>query len=783
MAGGVSRPSATTSPNTLLQAIEQSLLDALRTPDGSEPPAALLWTDADQQWSGLIPRLQSTCPHIFTLGDYDPETRTGPAIWLRCVVDRALPEFEIPPSAVPILYLPGVARQTLRAGDDCPREFWPLVEMQFRGRVWHQRNGRDWTVEAFLVSDDGLALDVAQDVRTRDAARRSLALLAEIALDGLRGRRLDADDFDRLAVADPTRDLLRWMSTGDALLRTEGISRWKAFCSVCMATYRFDPDKRSPADVVLDLVAGDDRWDSVWQRFTEAPSLYPGIVQLLRESFIPILHAREERNPRDNDDAEASLRKELSTLGGIPHASAIAKVGALEAEHGKRRSWVWTGLGESSLAVAMEPIARLAAASAIPLGGATPSAVISTYVAAGCLCDRAALESLAAVRAPADVALVESVVRALYLPWLDASARHFQDMVQRSGTAFRGMVTGTRHDGESCIVFADGLRYDIACMLVERLSDRGFRVRLDHRVAPVPTVTSTAKPLASLSHNSFDGGEDIVDFRPRFKESPLAATAQALREDMATRGVDVLGDDVRAPAEGSKGGWVETGQLDHLGHSLGARLVHQERMELDVLEAKVSALLDAGWPSIRVVTDHGWLLMPGGLPSVALPAHLTALRWCRCATVKTTARPDVTEYAWHWNQDVRIASPPGICCFLPNTEYAHGGVSPQECIVPEILVQRVGFRASASIRSVTWRGMRCRVSVTTNDSSIRVDLRTNWKQPHSSIAASAKELSTAGEASLAVPDDAFEGESATVVVIDQGGNVLDRTSTIVGEIR
>ena len=27
--------------------------------------------------------------------------------------------------------------------------------------MWHQRNGRDWTAEAFLTSEQGLGLDVA----------------------------------------------------------------------------------------------------------------------------------------------------------------------------------------------------------------------------------------------------------------------------------------------------------------------------------------------------------------------------------------------------------------------------------------------------------------------------------------------------------------------------------------------------------------------------------------------------------------------------------------------
>ena len=126
-----------------------------------------------------------------------------------------MPDVSPPPGVVPILYLPNVSRQELRAGGDCPPDLQPLIELQYRGAVWHQRNGRDWTVEAFLTSEDGLGLDIAKDNRTRDAMLRALALLAAEPLAGLRGRRLEADDFDRLAIGDPVRDLLGWMSDSE----------------------------------------------------------------------------------------------------------------------------------------------------------------------------------------------------------------------------------------------------------------------------------------------------------------------------------------------------------------------------------------------------------------------------------------------------------------------------------------------------------------------------------------------------------------------------------------
>lgn len=766
----------------LIEALETSFQDALRCPDGSADAAVLLWTDADRQWMGLIPRLQKALPQLFVLGSFKPGERTGPSIWLRCVVDRMLPEISIPDNSIPVLYLPGVSRQALRAGEECPKELQPLVELQYRGRVWHQRNGRDWTVDAFLISEDGLALDVAQDARTREAAIRSLGLLAETPLDGLRNHRLEADDFDRLAVSDPTRDVLRWMSQGEAFRISEGDARWKSFCGVCNAEFKLDPEKGSPADAATTLVEGSGKWADVWERFKEAPKLYPGVARLLRDLPGQLhLGFDQERFPRANDEAEQRLRKELESIATLSHAQAVALVHALESEHGRRRQWVWTQLGESPLAVALEFLVRLASEAISTLGGATIDAVVRNYASDGWRCDRAALEALSAVKAPSDIALIGRVVRALYLPWVDATARHFQSLVHSGESEARALVSGTEYQKDACLLFADGLRFDVATILRDRLEAKGLRVRLSHRMAPLPTVTSTAKPFATVVNDALEGSEDIVDFNPRIRSTGQPVTAQRLRDEMTRRGLDMLGDEIRPPKPGVTGGWLETGHLDELGHKLGVRLAGQIDNEIDILTDHIMGILENGWTRIRVVTDHGWILVPGGLPKIDLPAHLAATKWSRCASLKGESKPDLPVHSWHWNIHVRIASPPGAGTFAANAEYSHGGISPQECVVPELVVERGDASTRASITAINWRGMRCRVSVTTNDPSVLVDLRLNWKQPNTSISASMKEVGPAGETSLAVADDAHEGSSASVVVLDGSGNVLDRKPTTIGE--
>ena len=82
---------------TVVEALIQSLKSAsAHNPNDAAQPAAILWTDRDSQWQPVIPPLRRLMPQLLALGEYEPEQRIGPSIWLRCVIDRALASPEIP---------------------------------------------------------------------------------------------------------------------------------------------------------------------------------------------------------------------------------------------------------------------------------------------------------------------------------------------------------------------------------------------------------------------------------------------------------------------------------------------------------------------------------------------------------------------------------------------------------------------------------------------------------------------------------------------------------------
>ena len=768
-------------PNTLLDALVENLQACDYTPGGAARPAAILWTDPQGQWRSLTETLLAAIPELLILGEYGQGSRTGPAIWLRCVVDGALKEPALPPDRVPIVYLPGVARQELRAGEECPGELKPLVELMFRGTLWLQHNGNDWRVTTFLTSPKALNLDIAGDGSTTEALMRALPELAATPLLQLETRRLQADDFDRMLSSDLIRDVLRWM--GDPA-RTEarlGESGWGAFCSRCREELDFDPETQADVTAGERLAAAEGTWATVWQRFVESPTSYGGIPELLRRSrpggSLPF---NRDPWPDLNEKDEEEVRRALANLPQLAHKEACDAVALQESTHGRRRGVVWARLGLSPMAAVLEPLGRLAEAARTAVGGATLEEIAAGYVEGGWHADVAAWEAVATVPTT-DEALISAVVRQLLEPWLEHSARAFQAALGRSPLPGRGEQAPVEAGEDSCVLFADGLRYDLGQRLSERLEGRGYRVNVDHRWAAAPTVTATAKPAVTPVASLITGEDLDEDFGAKLGSSDKPANAQNLRAAIQEGGYQILGDGtLDAPMEDPAYGWLEAGEIDTLGHKLNARLARQIDEELERLTDRIAGLLESGWSSVRVVADHGWLLLPGGLPRVDLPKHLTASRWARCAVLSGESSPDVPTYPWHWNGAQSFAVAPGIACFNKVEEYAHGGLSVQECLTPDILVEHSGERVvRASIDSITWRGLRCFVEAASSAGTIVADLRLEGPAGPSTVA-TAKPVEADGSVSLVLAGDEHEGASLVLVLLDEAGNILAQKPTRVG---
>ena len=710
------------------------------------------------------------------------------------MVERTLAEDAIPAGETPIIYLPGVSKQDIRAIDSAPQLLKPLAELQYRGTLFTQQNGKDWTIAAFIQSNEGgLGIDVGADSGTKAAILGARAILAGMSVDEMRrAAPLRADIINGWVNPDLPKLVLSWLNDPVAYQASVSQELWEAFRAQCRSTYRLDPESDGSQSMVTELGLGQtDAWELAWQRFAESPEKYPGIPARLREArpkprksaAAPTLWTRVGRWPQENEDGESALREALSALKDGQPGEARSRLLELEEEHGPRRAWVWSRLGQAPLARALEHLAAAAKSSAIPLTASTTSGIAEQYADYGWRTDDAVLRAMAAVEMQTDVSAVRVAVRSIYESWLEHCAKVFQAAVDSGDPATAYPSTPLpKWPAGTCVVFCDGFRLDLAHRLEEALKPRGLTTALTTRLTALPSITSTAKPAVSPVAGLL-GGSAVLD--PSVAATGTVLTIDLLRGQLQGLGFQVLFDDETGDSSGRA--WAEAKNIDNIGHNETAHLPALADPTMRELSERIGALLEAGWKQAVVVTDHGWLYLPGGLPKAELEVGLAEqkMRKGRCARLKPGANPDLLTMPWHWDPEVRIAFAPGICCFQAGKVYEHGGLSPQECVTPVLIVSKPGGSTATGTGGpigleVNWRGLRCDFHAPGAPADARVDIRTKAGDASTSLIGGPRALKEDGTASAPVEDDSLLGHAAFAVLLGANGVILAQAITTVG---
>lgn len=766
---------------------------AVYNPEIQVTPACILWPDHDRQWEAVIQVLQAEMPELMILGDYAPDKRCGPAIWLRCVIAGQVPDALLRDDHMPIFYLPGVSRQDLRAIESCPDHLKPLAELQYRGVIWLQINAKDWTILAYLKSDQGgLGLDVAQDNDAKNAMQLALYRLLDEDVSLLKGKRLDKDYFNTLLTGgDPIRDLLQWLDQGDAFQASRGENEWKAFVEVCKSQLAFNPQNEGVLAGSTKLANHEGPWHAVWERYCEAPKRYPNIPAQVRKCCPPndtIFWQTEEESfdgwPQWNDDQEKNLHRDLMTLTKSSAHEAREKIKELEKQHGRRRSLVWAELGDAPLACAVEHLATIAEITKRGLAAGSIDDLAEGYRNQGWRVDDAVISALSHVDGFTNFEAVTTAVRSIYLPWVEESARYLQKLVD--GASYPGGTCLTAKKTQfipgDCILFVDGLRFDTGKRLVESLVACGFEISEESTWTALPSVTATGKAAVTPVRDRIQGQDGNPDFEPSVKESGQSLKGgYHLKKLLIEAGWSILERSVDGDGQGMA--WCEFGDIDHEGHDRGWKLAkHIDTLILEIRD-RITELLAAGWKRVQVVTDHGWLLLPGGLPKIDLPSTLADSKWGRCASLKPGVSTEERLYPWYWNPNQYFALADGVSCYKKGEEYTHGGLSLQECLTLQLTVTRgasVLAGVSVEFSDVVWKGLRCTIVVDGDSSGLLLDIRSQAGNSASSVVVGVKSFKDSGKASVVVEDDDMEGREATVVLIDENGSLVAQMGTVIG---
>ena len=284
-------------------------------------------------------------------------------------------------------------------------------------------------------------------------------------------------------------------------------------------------------------------------------------------------------------------------------------------DHAPRAASLWAELGEAPLAGAAQHLGAMADAIRAGGPGQDWAALADSYTRQGWRVDAAAWKALAAVRDAPDLHAVAAALRAVYRPWLEDLAERTTRLAASYPNRQPATCPTLAPAPGDVILFVDGLRCDLGLELQQRLMDQGLTAELQTRWAALPTVTATAKPAWRPLAEHLKGDVIAEGFEPRRVSDDRPLKTALFRELLDTTGWAWI--EPMATGDPGGAGWTETGAFDRYGHDQGARLAWRIAEELRAVVHRIQELLDGGWRRVIALTDHGWLLVPGGLPSAS----------------------------------------------------------------------------------------------------------------------------------------------------------------------
>lgn len=742
-------------------------------------PRVILWTDKERLWESVADRIGECLDQFYILKPEVEGQTTGPSTWIRYHLSAEGGE------GIPVVYLPGIGRHEFRSPTDFPEEARHLYALQFQGQFWTQLNGKDWTPSAVMSSEDGgLGLDMALNKDTITALRTQLMSVLETSVDSLRRKRLEAADFNGLAAGDPAGMMLHWMSDPEKVKEAWPPQQMAAFEAICKDQFKLSPANDGRLVAAEKLVAGGGLWEQIWQRYEEAPRAYRGLREILDLVKTNDLFDNSSlRLPKNNVEAENKLRGELLGLAEKPKDKASATVIELAKTHAKRARSIWAQLDEAPLADAAAHLGRMVSAIKEGLQASDWEGFAKCYMDSAWKVDAEALRSFAAVRHKKDVDAVSAALRAIYLPWLEEQAQRVSEMTtdypNKSPDNARQLVA----EAGAVYLFVDGLRADLANELCVLLESKGLDPKVETSWAALPTVTSTAKPAWAPLTEAVCGDVVSEGFEPQLSANHKPLKTAVFRDTITDLGFPWF--PISETGDPSGSGWTEVADFDKRGHSDGAKLAWRLREELQVVHQRIIELIQAGWKKVVVITDHGWLWMPGGLPKTDLPTHLTASKWGRCALPQPGAAHSLPEVCWFWGNEHPVVLAPGVTALKNGVEYAHGGLTIQEALTASITIESsVGpGLSSVTISSVRWLGLRLKIKVEGGNEDLELDIRGNAASSASTklgAEAALPRLKANGEASVLIENDEHEGDAAILVIL-QAGEVICKQPVTIGE--
>ena len=356
---------------------------------------------------------------------------------------------------------------------------------------------------------------------------------------------------------------------------------------------------------------------------------------------------------------------------------------------------------------------------ATPPKSLSPGQVLSWYTERGWKVDRAhrRLElTRTELRAFGDLEDCLTVARSGYGRWLDELLEQFVPAVADQDLDVDGLdLQGEIHEryvtkggGRTAYIWVDALRYELGVELAEALEQIAHRVEIHGAVAAVPTITLVG--MANLLPGAASGlklGLDGDDLQVSVGGKSVRTVAD--RRDLlrARHGkvVDLDLNDASQKGERALGNaigdadlvLIRSQEVDAAGESglLSVAWTHFQSV-INLLASVIARLAQCGIDRLVISADHGFIALSQDLDThrlVDAPKGATGTTKRRVfigrggTTNEATVRVPLASCGITGDLDLIV--PRGLAVFRAggNKQFFHGGLSPQELVVPVIVAE------------------------------------------------------------------------------------------------
>ena len=432
-----------------------------------------------------------------------------------------------------------------------------------------------------------------------------------------------------------------------------------------------------------------------WVRGLDAATGTPAVEEVALAHAVGLLRVRDRR--RSAESAEiAEHRLRISPLVADPASG-------------------WGARWRAVLAVADFHAALEGAGSP----SATPGGMLAWYTEKGWRVDRAhrrletARTRLAAFGELEDVLVA---ARAAYEEWLDGVLRQFVSALEGGSLEVDGLIRqGEIHDrfvadvsGLTAYVWVDALRYELGEELAGALRQSAAAVRIEGAVAAAPTITEVG--MANLLPGAADGlrlglqGDDLRVSVDGKQVSTVGHRRDLLRArhgrvaDLDLNGASQQGERELSETVGDADlVLIRSQEVDASGESGLLSVAWSDFETVIELLANVTArLARCGVDRVVIAADHGFIALSrdvGEHRTVDAPAGAIGTIKRRVFVGRggmpneATARVPLASCGTPGDLDLVV--PRGLAVFRAGggRQFFHGGLSPQELVVPVIVAE------------------------------------------------------------------------------------------------